>query len=145
MQQRPAIAVVAPNVLMGVGLKAILEKIIPMADVELFGDFETFAQATPERFFHFFVAAQLFVTHSSYFRPLRHKTILLCNGQPQPAYADMHRIDVCTSEETVVRDILRMHHGRTTTNTTSGAPLTPPAYNSRDARPRYWPSSPGAI
>ena len=23
----------------------------------------------------------------------------------------MHRIDVCTSEETVVRDILRMHHG----------------------------------
>ena len=88
MQQRPAIAVVAPNVLMGVGLKAILEKIIPMADVELFGDFETFAQATPERFFHFFVAAQLFVTHSSYFRPLRHKTILLCNGQPQPAYAD---------------------------------------------------------
>ena len=79
MQQRPAIAVVAPNVLMGVGLKAILEKIIPMADVELFGDF--------------------------------HKTILLCNGQPQPAYADMHRIDVCTSEETVVRDILRMHHG----------------------------------
>ena len=85
MQQRPAIAVVAPNVLMGVGLKAILEKIIPMADVELFGDFETFAQATPERFFHFFVAAQLFVTHSSYFRPLRHKTILLCNGQPQPA------------------------------------------------------------
>ena len=99
MQQRPAIAVVAPNVLMGVGLKAILEKIIPMADVELFGDFETFAQATPERFFHFFVAAQLFVTHSSYFRPLRHKTILLCNGQPQPAYADMHRIDVCTSKE----------------------------------------------
>ena len=103
MQQRPAIAVVAPNVLMGVGLKAILEKIIPMADVELFGDFEAFAEAAPERFFHFFVAAQLFVTHSSYF--------LLCNGQPQPAYADMHRIDVCTSEETVVRDILRMHRG----------------------------------
>ena len=82
-----------------------------MADVELFGDFEAFAEAAPERFFHFFVAAQLFVTHSSYFRPLRHKTILLCNGQPQPAYADMHRIDVCTSEETVVRDILRMHRG----------------------------------
>ena len=50
MERRPAIAVAAPNVLMGVGLKAILEKIIPMADVELFGDFETFAQATPERF-----------------------------------------------------------------------------------------------
>lgn len=111
MQERPAIAVVSPNVLTGIGLKAILEKIIPMADVELFGDFASFAEAAPERFFHFFVTAQLFVAHSSYFRPLRHKTILLCSGQPQPAYADMHRIDIRTSEESIVRDILRMHHG----------------------------------
>lgn len=111
MQERPAIAVVTPNVLTGIGMKAILEKIIPMADVELFGDFASFAEAAPERFFHFFVTAQLFVAHSSYFRPLRHKTILLCSGQPQPAYADMHRIDIRTSEETIVHDILRMHHG----------------------------------
>ena len=99
MERRPAIAVAAPNVLMGVGMKSILEKIIPAADVELFGDF------------HFFVAAQLFVTHGSFFRARRSKTILLCSGQPQPAYADMHCIDVCTNEEAIVRDILRMHHG----------------------------------
>ena len=40
MERRPAIAVAAPNVLMGVGMKSILEKIIPAADVELFGDFD---------------------------------------------------------------------------------------------------------
>ena len=68
MERRPAIAVAAPNVLMGVGMKSILEKIIPAADVELFGDFESFTEADPERFFHFFVAAQLFVTHGSFFR-----------------------------------------------------------------------------
>lgn len=96
---------------MGVGMKSILEKIIPAADVELFGDFESFTEADPERFFHFFVAAQLFVTHGSFFRARRSKTILLCSGQPQPAYADMHCIDVCTNEEAIVRDILRMHHG----------------------------------
>ena len=111
MERRPAIAVAAPNVLMGVGMKSILEKIIPAADVELFGDFESFTEADPERFFHFFVAAQLFVTHGSFFRARRSKTILLCSGQPQPAYADMHCIDVCTNEEAIVRDILRMHHG----------------------------------
>ena len=111
MEQRPAIAVVAPNVLTGLGMKAILEKIIPVADVELFTDFESFAAAEPDRFFHFFVAAQLFVTHVGFFRPRRGKTILLCGGQPQPAYADMHCIDVHTGEEAIVRDILRMHHG----------------------------------
>ena len=111
MERRPAIAVAAPNVLMGVGMKSILEKIIPAADVELFGDFESFTEANPERFFHFFVAAQLFVTHGSFFRARRSKTILLCSGHPQPAYADMHCIDVCTNEEAIVRDILRMHHG----------------------------------
>jgi len=71
MERRPAIAVAAPNVLMGVGMKSILEKIIPAADVELFGDFESFTEANPERFFHFFVAAQLFVTHGSFFRARR--------------------------------------------------------------------------
>ncbi|WP_295911856.1 helix-turn-helix transcriptional regulator [uncultured Alistipes sp.] len=112
MQQRPAIAVVTPNILMGIGMKAILEKIIPVADVELFGDFESFAESGPERFFHYFVAAQLFVTHGTFFRgSRRHKTILLCSGQPQPAYAGMHLLDVCTNEEAIVRDILRMHHG----------------------------------
>ena len=53
----------------------------------------------------------LFVTHGSFFRARRSKTILLCSGHPQPAYADMHCIDVCTNEEAIVRDILRMHHG----------------------------------
>ena len=94
MERRPAIAVAAPNVLMGVGMKSILEKIIPAADVELFGDFESFTEANPERFFHFFVAAQLFVTHGSFFRARRSKTILLCSGHPQPAYADMHCIEI---------------------------------------------------
>ena len=107
MERRPAIAVAAPNVLMGVGMKSILEKIIPAADVELFGDFESFTEANPERFFHFFVAAQLFVTHGSFFRARRSKTILLCSGHPQPAYADMHCIDVCTNEEAIVPGAVR--------------------------------------
>ena len=77
MERRPAIAVAAPNVLMGVGMKSILEKIIPAADVELFGDFESFTEADPERFFHFFVAAQLFVTHGSFFRARRSKKMCI--------------------------------------------------------------------
>ncbi len=108
MHQRPAIAVISPNVLTGIGIKAILEKIIPVADVEVFGDFGAFEEADADRFFHYFVAASLFAAHASFFRARRSKTILLTDGQPKPVYADMHCIDVCRSEESLVHDILRM-------------------------------------
>ena len=50
MQQRPAIAVLTPNILVGAGLRSILEKVIPHASIELFRDFQEFAEAEPERF-----------------------------------------------------------------------------------------------
>ena len=42
-----AIAVLTPNILTGIGLKAVLEKVIPMADVELYADFEQLQAASP--------------------------------------------------------------------------------------------------
>ena len=111
MPQRPAIAVLTPNILTGLGLKAILEKVIPMADVELYADFDSFAEAGPERFYHYFVAAELCPAHAAFFRAQRHKAILLTDGEPGPALEGMHAIDVRTSEERLVHDLLRMHHG----------------------------------
>ena len=93
MQQRPAIAVLTPNILVGAGLRSILEKVIPHASIELFRDFQEFAEAEPERFIHYFVAAQTFAAHNAYFRARQHKTILLTAGQ---SHAGMHCIDVQT-------------------------------------------------
>ena len=36
MQPRPAIAILTPGILTALGLKSILEKLIPMAEVDLF-------------------------------------------------------------------------------------------------------------
>lgn len=111
MEPRPEIAILAPNVLMGIGLKTILEKIIPMAEVNVYADFAAFTEAGPERFFHYFVAAQSFFAHAPFFRERRHKTILLTDGHPRAAYAGMHALDVFAGEERLVHDILHMHHG----------------------------------
>ena len=81
MQQRPVIAILTANVLVGVGLRSILEKAAPAADVELFGNFQEFAEADPERFIHYFVTAQLFAAHNAFFRARSHRTIVLANGQ----------------------------------------------------------------
>jgi len=111
MQQRPGIAVVGPNVLVGIGMKAILEKIIPMAEVGVYTDFDSFFEAGPDRFFHFFVATGCYAEHAAFFRGQRHKTILLTDGRTRSAYAGMHTLDLFTSEEQLVRDLLHMHHG----------------------------------
>lgn len=109
MRQAPEIAILTPNVLTGIGLKTILEKIIPGAEAVICTDFDTFEQTGEERFFHYFVASQIFLPHAAFFRERRHKTILLTDGRPRDVHAGMHTLDVCAGEERLVRDILLMH------------------------------------
>lgn len=104
---KPGIAVITPNVLMGIGLRTILERLVPAAEITVYDGFEAFACEQPERFFHYFVTVSVFARHSTYFRERRHKTILL-GGGPQTQFTDMHRLDIFSSEERLVHDILRM-------------------------------------
>lgn len=105
MTDRPAIAVLTQNVLAGVGLRAILEKVAPAASVELFGDFAPLAADNPERFIHLFVSAPLFAAHEAFFRARSHRTILLTSGR---AYAGMHCLDVQAGEEEFVHALMRL-------------------------------------
>lgn len=109
MERRPAIAVIAPSILTALGMKSILEKIIPMAEVEVFNDVHALEESGMERYFHFFTAAPLFVRHSALFRPYRRRVILLAGGSVSPELADMRRLNILRSEEELVRDIMHMH------------------------------------
>lgn len=109
MERRPAIAVIAPSILTALGMKSILEKIIPMAEVEVFNDMHALEESGMERYFHFFTAAPLFVRHSALFRPYRRRVILLAGGSVPPELADMRRLNILRSEEELVRDIMHMH------------------------------------
>ena len=108
MRQAPAIAILSPNVLTAFGLRSILEKVAPAAETELFGSFRDFEAAGPERFFHYFVTARLFVAHAAFFRERRHKTIVLSSGEPHLAARGMHCLDVRTAEERLVSSLLRL-------------------------------------
>lgn len=109
MERRPAIAVIAPSILTALGMKSILEKIIPMAEVEVFNDVHALEESGMERYFRFFTAAPLFVRHSALFRPYRRRVILLAGGSVPPELADMRRLNILRSEEELVRDIMHMH------------------------------------
>ena len=109
MERRPAIAVIAPSILTALGMKSILEKIIPMAEVEVFNDVHALEESGMERYFLFFTAAPLFVRHSALFRPYCRRVILLAGGSVPPELADMRRLNILRSEEELVRDIMHMH------------------------------------
>ncbi len=107
---QPSIAIVSPNMLMGLGLKALLSELLPEAEIAVFHRFTEFEESGPERYIHYFVAVQTFLRHSAFFQERSHKTILLGHGR-QTQFPDMHRIDAYASEEKLVRDILRLRHG----------------------------------
>lgn len=107
----PRIAILTANTLTGLGLRTIIEKIIPMAEVCLLRSFDEVQEAGADGFFHYFIDSQTFIEHGEFFGRNRHKTILL-TAAAQPPHSDgMHRINIGGTEEQIVRDILRLHRG----------------------------------
>lgn len=121
---KPGIAVITPNVLMGIGLRTILERLVPVAEISVFASFEAFEAEQPERFFHYFAAVSVFARHSAFFRARSHKTILLGGSRTQ--FAEMHRLDIFSSEERLVHDMIRMRQEVPRPEHTLPAATTPP-------------------
>ena len=106
---RPRMAVIASNTLTGVGLRTILEKIIPFAEVCVFQSFEEFAASGPEGFAHYFVDTQTLACRADFFARHRHRTVLLTAAMLPQHTEVMACINIANSEEQIVRDILRLH------------------------------------
>ena len=55
----PSIAIIDANTLATIGLKSILQDIMPIAQVEVFGSFAELQSNNPEQYFHYFVAMNI--------------------------------------------------------------------------------------
>ena len=108
----PRMAVIASNTLAGLGLRTILEKIIPFAEVCVYQSCDSFGEDNPDEFVHYFIDSQTYVEHQTFFAARSRRTILLTAAQQLPHADVMARINTAQSEEDIVRDILRLHgHG----------------------------------
>lgn len=75
------IAIVEPNTLTALGLRTILEELIPAASIRVFPTFEALIDDTPDMYAHYFISSQIYFGHTSFFLQRRPKTIVLSAGE----------------------------------------------------------------
>lgn len=110
MKQKPEIAIVEPNTLTCIGLKTILEKMLPMATVRTFSSFGELTDDTPDMYAHYFISAQIYVEHNLFFLPRKRKTIVLAGGDGQTfQLSTVPVLNIYQPEEQLIKEILKLH------------------------------------
>ena len=80
MQQNhstPKIAIIDPNTLAVLGLKSLLQNVMPIVQVDTYGSYVELEANHPEQYFHYFVSMNIVLQNRCYFTEFKHKTIVL--------------------------------------------------------------------
>ena len=77
MNMRPKIAIIDPNTLSALGLKAILQNVMPIMTVDTFGSLAELQANNPDNYFHYFTAMAVVVENMQFFMERKRKTIVL--------------------------------------------------------------------
>lgn len=103
--ERPPIAIIDPNTLSALGLKQLLQNVIPIMTVETFCSYTEFIANHPERFFHYFVAMNIVLENKEFFAEHRHKTIVL-SVKVEDSLSGFHTLCINVPEHELVRSLL---------------------------------------
>ena len=68
MDGRPSVAIIDTNTLAVIGLKQILQNIMPILTIDTFGSFAELQANDPEHYVHYFVSMNLLLENRSFFR-----------------------------------------------------------------------------
>ncbi len=105
-QQEIELAILEPNTLAAMGLKSILQDLLPHASVCCFSTFQDFVNDTPYVFVHYFVSSTEYFSHVPFFHELGHRVILLVQGAEQEQRMHLPCIDVTQSEHAILHQLM---------------------------------------
>ena len=116
MSGRPKVAIIDPNTLSALGLKSMLQNVMPIMTVETFGSFAELSANEPDSFYHYFVAMNVVLENMTFFTERRRKTIVLSplasNLSPLEGF---HSLCINVPESALVRSLLALEqhaHGK---------------------------------
>ena len=103
------IAIIHPNTLAAIGLSGILERIMPMAQTHVYGSFEAMKEDSSTVFFHYFVGAELLLSHAQFFIEHMRRTIVLVQGsEALHIPRGFMTLDVSLPEEQLTHALVRL-------------------------------------
>ena len=107
---RPKIAIIDPNTLSALGLKSILQNVMPIMTVDTYGSFTELEANDPDVYFHYFTAMNIVLENMSFFMERKRKTIVLTSS-PDNAnlLSEFHCLCVNMPEPALVRSLLMLH------------------------------------
>ena len=112
MIERPKIAIIDTNTLAAMGLKQILQNVMPILTVDTFGSFAELQSGHPDAYFHYFAAMSIVLEHKEFFMTNRRKTIVLTLSlDTMSQLSDFHCLCVNVPEQQLVRSLLALEQG----------------------------------
>ena len=116
MNNRPKIAIIDPNTLSALGLKAILQNVMPIMTVDIFGSLSELEANDSDSHFHYFTAMAVVLENKAFFAERRRKTIVLTLSlDTMSQLSDFHCLCVNVPENELVRSLLMLEqhaHGK---------------------------------
>ena len=109
MNNRPKIAIIDPNTLSVLGLKSILQTVMPIMTVDTFGSFTELEANHPEQYFHYFVSMNVVLENKPFFLAQRKKTIVLTLSlDTMSQLSEFHSLCINVPESELVRSLLML-------------------------------------
>ena len=116
MTSRPKVAILDPNTFSALGLKSMLQNVIPIMTVDTFGSFTELTASDADSYYHYFVAMSVLLENKPFFLERRRKTIVLTLSlEPMSQLSNFHCLCVNVHEQQLVRSLLSLQqhaHGR---------------------------------
>ena len=106
----PKMAIIDPNTLAVLGLKQLIQQVMPVMEIDTFGSMAELTANHPEEYVHFFAAMNIVLENRAFFQQYRRKTIVLTlslEGGSQ--LTEFHSVCVNVPEKELVRSLLAMY------------------------------------
>jgi DNA-binding NarL/FixJ family response regulator len=106
---RLQVAIVDTNTLAAMGLRQMLQTVMPIMEVDVFSSLDELQQEGMENYFHYFVAMSIVLENRQFFLTYRRQTIVLTiTTDPNAQLSDFHCLCVQVPEDELVRKLLQM-------------------------------------
>ena len=106
---RPRVAIIDPNTLSVLGLRQILQNVMPIMTVDTFGTFAELQANQPEHYVHFFVSMDIVLANRQFFTEHRRKTIVLTLSlETTSPLSEFHTLCINQPEKQLIRQLLTL-------------------------------------